>query len=131
LSAAITRCIAGSNQQQGRNGLHPHASPAQGNTAVTVLATERVGANGTLLATAGTQTAPALRVTTSMTSKVSQGARILLRGRDEDLGIDAIGNMARCCPHKAVRSPFVPIPVVAEHRNLLQRSNPRSSVIWG
>ena len=60
-----------------------------------VLATERSGANSALLSAAEEQTAPAVKLATSMTSKVSQGARILLRGRDEDLGIDAIGNMVR------------------------------------
>ena len=89
---------AGSGQKQVQNGLHPHGSPADGDSAVTVLATEQPNAGTVLLAAAQTQTAPVVKAASSMTSKVSQGARILLRGRDEDLGIDAIGNMARFRP---------------------------------
>jgi len=81
---------------------------------VAVLATHQRAANGTLPAAAGTQTAPALKVTTSMTSKVSQGARILLRGRDEDLGIDAIGNMARFGPHAEILFTLPTSPAVLQ-----------------
>ena len=89
---------AGNGHQPAQDGLRPQSSPANGDTATMMLATDEPRENRAAMPVGEARAATVSKsAAPSVTAKITKGARILLRGRDEDLGIDAVGNMVRPC----------------------------------